>query len=355
MRGGELLSTHLHTRGGNLLWAGRWPSAGAWKALPPGSNVDLHMNTSVAAVQVMMEYLITQARPFHGRQRPHMHEAQARVKAFSPPNDLAYVLVTADGVTLRKKGHGADAEEARGQNFLEVARRKLPLSDKVTSHGYQLMYGALLTPAAQRAVRKFLEIGLGCDMRYGPGASVRLWAELLPRAERWAAELDEACVESKRDLLQGVRVLTGDQANRTTLAQWISQTAGSFDMVVDDGGHHNHQVMASYGALWPHVNPGGVYVMEDIHVCRSVRYDGDAPGSDVPADFVQTIAARLLRGGAAAAPADTRRTRTPPPPDAGWVLCQQQACAFGKVMALARLARDGRRPHALNTPGREKG
>jgi hypothetical protein len=30
---------------------------------------------------------------------------------------------------------------------------------------------------------KMPEIGLGCDMLYGPGASVKLWKEFLPEAD----------------------------------------------------------------------------------------------------------------------------------------------------------------------------
>ena len=39
-------------------------------------------------------------------------------------------------------------------------------------------------------VKKMLEIGLGCDMSYGPGASARMLREFLPDAEIWFAESD---------------------------------------------------------------------------------------------------------------------------------------------------------------------
>jgi len=145
------------------------------------------------------------------------------------------------------------------------------------------------------------------------------------------------------DKLEGINVVTGDQANQTTLARWVAETGGSFDMIVDDGGHYNHQVMASYTALWQHLNPGGVYVMEDIHVCRSSRYAtpwGRASGRNVPADFLQSIAARLL-GEATTEP--LKEGRTPPPTDADWVLCQAQACAIGKKAVVESSNETGRK------------
>jgi hypothetical protein len=33
-----------------------------------------------------------------------------------------------------------------------------------------------------------LEIGLGCDMQYGPGASATLWRSYFPEADLWFAE-----------------------------------------------------------------------------------------------------------------------------------------------------------------------
>ena len=41
-----------------------------------------------------------------------------------------------------------------------------------------------------------LEIGLGCDMKYGPGASYQLWKTILTEQdELWEAEVDRKCVE----------------------------------------------------------------------------------------------------------------------------------------------------------------
>jgi hypothetical protein len=69
-------------------------------------------------------------------------------------------------------------------------------TDKVTFHRYDIMY--------EKYLRKYvgsnftlLEIGLGCDMRYGAGASANLWRTYLgPRANIHIIEFDKKCAES---------------------------------------------------------------------------------------------------------------------------------------------------------------
>ena len=127
-----------------------------------------------------------------------------------------------------------------------------------------------------------LEIGLGCDMKYGPGASVRLWKALLhPGDELWEAEVDKLCVDKfKAASLEGVNIVTGDQSGLwsylnnfhkfktviyiitntvsyldvETLRSWILETKVAdkqFDIIVDDGGHENHQIYNSFEVLFP--------------------------------------------------------------------------------------------------------
>lgn len=76
---------------------------------------------------------------------------------------------------------------------------------------------------------KFLEIGLGCDMSNGPGASVNVWKKLFPQAELWEAEFNAACVEKSKaeGKLDGIKTLTGDQMNISTLDRWIEESGGA--------------------------------------------------------------------------------------------------------------------------------
>mmetsp|Transcript_19122 Transcript_19122/g.28320 ORF Transcript_19122/g.28320 Transcript_19122/m.28320 type:complete len:130 (-) Transcript_19122:415-804(-) len=79
---------------------------------------------------------------------------------------------------LPEQGNKKDDEQylLNGRaTYLEAAKSLNPVTDKVTGHTYEIMYGKFLLPYYHRKPNmKMLEIGLGCDMGYGPGASVAL-------------------------------------------------------------------------------------------------------------------------------------------------------------------------------------
>ncbi len=66
-------------------------------------------------------------------------------------------------------------------------------TDKVSYHSYELMYHRNL-PTNLSKEDCFLEIGFGCHMSYGPGASAQIWPELYPEAHIHLLELEEPCV-----------------------------------------------------------------------------------------------------------------------------------------------------------------
>lgn len=64
-----------------------------------------------------------------------------------------------------------------------------PVTDKISVHTYEGMYSSYFEANSARRYQKLkiLEIGLGCNMNYGPGASAKLWKEYFPNSEVWFA------------------------------------------------------------------------------------------------------------------------------------------------------------------------
>lgn len=88
-------------------------------------------------------------------------------------------------LTIDQNGSGNINTQVRIKHFNDTALSFKPVTDKIgyskrDRHCYYNMYGQfLLELAAHIPALKFLEIGLGCNMNYGPGASVNLWKTLL--------------------------------------------------------------------------------------------------------------------------------------------------------------------------------
>jgi len=220
---------------------------------------------------------------------------------------------------------------------------KPPISNKFAGSGYELMYGLFLWPLRRLKKVKMLEIGLGCGMSYGPGASARTWREVLPQAELWEAELDGECVKnagSKLDAL-GIHALVGDQGNRTTLRRWVAESGGQFNAIVDDGSHRNRDIMISFRVLWPTLLPGGVYFLEDLNTGRPKRWD-DTEGKRIVSDILMSWQDQFLVKPFGSMPvhkseanlyAASRRDIFPKPRDAAFIFCQDSACVIGKEPA----------------------
>jgi hypothetical protein len=199
-------------------------------------------------------------------------------------------------------------------------------------------YGTLLLPMVERynsenRQLKFLEIGLGCNMWYGAGASVGLWKALFQGkvVELWEADINATCVEQARSKgqLGGVSVVTGDQSDHSTLKKWVEQSGGEFDVIIDDGGHRNSMILKSLEVLWPQLTSGGWYFIEDLHISyRPAWIDAGYPPTTL---VIQSWVEALSLQPYPVSPHHKHLAKRYPLPDkCDMILCQREACALHK-------------------------
>ena len=237
------------------------------------------------------------------------------------------------------KAHGFNQHETCGACSSHIEQMRLTacaadvVTDKVEAHEYHIMYGVFLLPLRQAPHPvKILEIGLGCDMHYEPGASASLWPKLLPKAEIWMAEHDAACVQEsvKRGWLPGIHTLTGDQSDPAVQQRWIQESGGAFDAVIDDGGHSNWQIRSTFAALWPTIKPGGFYFVEDMQAGRNSGWpqltprDHEAVFSDIIQSWIEQLT--IERGNWRPSAG-----KHPLPADVAFIACQREACVIAKA------------------------
>jgi len=154
-------------------------------------------------------------------------------------------------------------------------------SDKWVGHTYCEHYQKVFT-SFRRSKFNLLEIGVGGDdsLIHG-GNSLRMWKAYFPKAEIIGVDIfDKSAQEEKR-----VSVFQGDQGNPTFLKD-LAIKSGGFLIVIDDGSHRGEDIKVSFETLFPYLQPGGVYVVEDLETAYKGFNQDHRQGLDVPFNAV---------------------------------------------------------------------
>jgi hypothetical protein len=130
-------------------------------------------------------------------------------------------------------------------------------------HGFSRFYEFHLGPLREQPLT-VLEIGVL------EGASARMWRDYFPAAKILAIDFLESALEHEDER---ITIFIGDQTDRSFLDRVVA-AAGPFDVVIDDGGHQHDEQLTSLFHLWPHVKPGGLYAIEDVHTSYMGRWGG---------------------------------------------------------------------------------
>ena len=132
-------------------------------------------------------------------------------------------------------------------------------SDKEGSHHYCRHYQHHFEPVRNRRLN-LLEIGIGGDEEpTAGGGSLRMWKAYFPNSRIYGIDIhDKTCHEEHR-----IRTFRGSQADAGFLHR-IAAEIGAIDIIIDDGSHRTDHVITSFQTLFPLLNMGGIYVVEDL-------------------------------------------------------------------------------------------
>ena len=163
-------------------------------------------------------------------------------------------------------------------------------TDKATehptgAHGYTPHYDRLFSPLRSKEV-KVLEIGVG------GGESIQTWLEYFPNALIYGVDIGKN-TNPWNDTLSAAPAherytfIDGDQS-KPEFWKTVTDTLDPFDIIIDDGGHFNDQIITTFCSLWFALKPGGLYCIEDLGVCYGVGTVFVRPGFPSHSDFLKT-------------------------------------------------------------------
>jgi hypothetical protein len=138
------------------------------------------------------------------------------------------------------------------------------------SHNYTTIYSALFGKLRNQPLQIF-ELGLGTNnpkfvstmgLEGRPGASLRGWREIFPRALVYGADID-------RDILfeeDRIKTFYCDQLDSAAIRDLWAEPAlqDGLDILIDDGLHTFEGGISFLEGSLEHLRPGGIYVIEDI-------------------------------------------------------------------------------------------
>lgn len=100
-----------------------------------------------------------------------------------------------------------------------------------------------------------LEIGVN------RGDSLRMWKEYFPYSRIVGIDIDLMCKSYEEE---NINVEIGDQIDVEFL-NLVCKKYNGFDIIIDDGCHRWKHQIVSFEILFPYLNSGGFYVIEDTH------------------------------------------------------------------------------------------
>jgi SAM-dependent methyltransferase len=132
-------------------------------------------------------------------------------------------------------------------------------SDKGWPHCMDLIYHRLFPD--RDAPLRILEVGLA------DGQSARAFAEFYPNAHYLGFDR-EPCARINADRIEVHQVEQTD-----IVGLWRAIGDRTFDLIIEDAEHVWPKQVTTLAVLWPAVRPGGFYVIEDVSVFDTGRFN----------------------------------------------------------------------------------
>lgn len=148
-------------------------------------------------------------------------------------------------------------------------KKLLPLyGSKWNSYLFGQHYQEHFAPLKNKKL-KILEIGVGgYESPHSGGDSLRMWKQYFPNSMIYGIDIvDKKALEEDR-----IKIFQGSQNDEVFLKKVVAKT-GKFDIIIDDGSHRNDHVIKTFKILFPELNNGGIYVVEDTHTSYIPSYE----------------------------------------------------------------------------------
>jgi len=129
-------------------------------------------------------------------------------------------------------------------------------------HAYCQYYDMMLSHLRDAPI-KLLEIGID------EGNSLRMWQQYFKNGEIHGIDIREG-YEYLHEL--GLHTHLVDQSSPAQLTNFAANQTTRFNICIDDGSHQSDDMVMSFHALFPYLEFGGYYIIEDLLCAYDSRW-----------------------------------------------------------------------------------
>jgi hypothetical protein len=144
------------------------------------------------------------------------------------------------------------------------------LSDK-DFHGYINYYSKYFKSRKNKKL-KILEIGIGGHLEENHlSGSLLMWSSYFRRSRIFGIDLSSKPLFNK---FKRISTHVVDQSSDSQLKEFIN-LHGPFDIIIDDGSHFTDHIHLTLDIFYPHLNYGGLYIIEDMGTTYIRSFSGE--------------------------------------------------------------------------------
>lgn len=146
-------------------------------------------------------------------------------------------------------------------------------------HDFCRRYDPYLAPLRDKPIN-LLEVGIQF------GCSARMWLDYFSCAQIYGVDIRKEHHVDDDDIRFHFQI--GDQSNVDFWSQWKSQNP-RMHVIIDDAAHVVPASRPMFESLWPHLEPGGLYAIEDV----CCWWDSDYHTSADQGDWLKSLIGSL--------------------------------------------------------------
>lgn len=216
-----------------------------------------------------------------GRQKPMSASSVSshaqQLQRFRMTLDLKCATTRAN---RQRNGNTMDAKPTDSVDYLESLMKKYKSDKADVGHLYHLLYDKAFHEIRQD-VKRVMEIGLALFKEYRPGnakvntdvdTSLKIWLDYFPNCFAVGVDINDYSFLN----LPRTKVYQFDQSDPRSLTAYMEKETVPFDIIIDDGSHVSHHQQLTLEHLFPLVQPGGYYCIEDLNL--TFAYDNIETG-----------------------------------------------------------------------------